>query len=168
MRYIVFILILMAFDTNQHLMGQEGKLYLNGKVVDENKRGLESTIYLYKNGARIDSVPTSRIGRFTFSIDLLDSIAFVTYANGYVSKTVFVDGRLPLKLTNADYIFPFFIDLYPVGSVPSHIDLERPVGKIIFSGTQFIYDIEFTERQNERLKEFVRERRDLKVRSLKE
>lgn len=143
-----------------------GELYLSGKVVDENKRGKEATIYIFKNGIKLDEIYTNKIGKFQFQVALQDSVAFVVYADNYVSKTVFIDARVPQTKEKADYNFPFFIDLYPVRGVPSNIDLKRPVGKIIFSGTQFIYDIEFTKAQNERLKEFVRERKELRVRAL--
>ena len=56
------------------------------------------------------------------------------------------------------YLFPFFMDLYPIGRGPAHIDLERPVGKIIYFGGQFIYDTKFTEESNEDLKEFINEK----------
>lgn len=141
-----------------------GKLYLKGKVVNEKKKGMEAAIYLYKNAVRIDSFATNRIGRFEFSIPLQDSVAFVVHAKDHVSKTVFVDSRIPEEVKVDEFRFPFFIDLYQVQKVPSNFDLERPVGKIIYSGSQFIYDIDFTKEQNERLKEFVRERRELKVR----
>ncbi|MEQ9188436.1 MAG: hypothetical protein RLP15_11925 [Cryomorphaceae bacterium] len=141
-----------------------GKLYLRGKVVNEKKKGIEASIFLYKNALRIDSFTTNRIGRFEFYIPLQDSMAFVVYAKDHVSKTVFVDSRIPEEEKADEFRFPFFIDLYQVQKVPSNFDLERPVGKIIYSGSQFIYDIDFTKEQNERLKEFVRERRELKVR----
>jgi hypothetical protein len=143
-----------------------GKLYLTGKVVDERKRGISSVIHLYKNGKMIEEFETNRIGRFQFSIPLQDSVAFVVITEGHVSKTVFVDANVPEHKQYSDYNFPFFIDLYPIGRVPAHVDLNRPVGKIIFSGSQFIYDIKFTKQQNEMLKEFVRERKDMKVREI--
>lgn len=115
-----------------------GNLYLTGKGVNEKKRGMQATIYLYKEHIRIDSFNTSRIGRFEFFTPLQDSLAFVVLAEDYVSKTVFVDARVPNHKKDDDYNFPFFIDLYRVGRVPSNIDLERPVGKIIFAGSQFI------------------------------
>ena len=108
-----------------------GTLYLSGKVVNENKRGMETEIYVYRNGKRSDAFKTSRIGRFEFGIPLQDSVAFVVIAEEYVSKTVFVDARVPENDEDKDYRFPFFIDLFPVGNIPSNIDLKRPVGKII-------------------------------------
>lgn len=145
-----------------------GMIYLSGKVVNESRRGMEADIYVYRNGNRIEEFKTTRIGKFEFTYPLQDSIAFVVFAEGYVSKTIFIDTHLPINKQKSDYNFPFFIDLYPVGNTPSSIDLKRPIGKIIFSGTQFIYDIDFTKLQNDRLQEFVRERRDMRIREYNE
>lgn len=147
---------------------RRGRLYLTGKVVNENKRGLESTIMIFRGKNKIDEFSTNRIGKFERAIELQDSLAMVVYAENYVSKTIYINSFVPLAKLKYDFAFPFFIDVYPIGRTPSNIDLGRPVGKIIFSGTQFIYDIEFTKAQNERLKEFVRERKDLKIRELEE
>ena len=168
MRKTLFAFLIVSFFLKCHdglaQVPDVGMIYLSGKVVNESRRGMDAAIYVYKNGNRIEEFFTSRIGKFEFSYPLQDSVAFVVYAEGYVSKTVFIDTHLPMNMQKSDYNFPFFIDLYPVGNTPSSIDLKRPVGKIVFSGTQFIYDIDFTEQQNERLKEFVRERKDMKIR----
>lgn len=165
---VCFLLLLNTTVLAQTAVEYTGVLYLSGKVVDENKRGLPSYIYVYKNREVTQKLETSKLGKFEIPVPLQDSVAFVVYSNGYVSKTVLVNTLVPGKKEKEDYIFPFFIDLYPVGKTPSHIDLDRPVGKILFSGTQFVYDINFTKASNEMLKEFVRERKDLNIRPLKE
>ncbi len=164
-----FLLALVLLST--HVLAQlpdVGNLYMSGKVINQRKRGIQSEIYLYKNSVRIDRFETNKIGRFEFFLPLQDSLAVVIYKDGYVSKTIYVDSRVPLERKNEDYHFPFFIDLYKVDNVPSNIDLERSVGKIIFAGTQFIFDYDFTKRQNELLEEFVREKREMKVRRIDE
>jgi len=162
MRPALFLLFTVASLLNVNDLRAQvpdvGMVYLSGKVVNESRKGMATAIYDYKNGNRIEEFFTSRIEKFEFSYPLQDSVAFVVYSEGYVSKTVFIDTHVPLNKQKSDYNFPFFIDLYPAGNKPSSIDLKRPVGKIVFSGTQFIYDIDFTKHQNERLKEFVRER----------
>ena len=145
-----------------------GELHLHGKVVDERKKGLPATIHIYKQGELIEQFETSRIGRFQYSMDLQDSLYLVVQAPQFVTKTIFINASMADSRANQDYAFPFFMDLYPVGKTPSYIDLDRPVGRIIFSGVQFIYDIEYTNQQNQDLKEFVRERRDLKVRKIED
>lgn len=140
-----------------------GSLTLSGKVVDEEKRGIESVIRLYRNREVVSEVVTSKIGKFQLKLALSDSVTFVVMSEGYISKSVVVSSHLPAKAPRNEYIFPFFIDLYPVGKTPTHVDLDRPVGKIMYSGDQFIYDIEFTTAANAELKEFTRERKDLKV-----
>jgi hypothetical protein len=162
MRPALFLLFTVASLLNVNDLRAQvpdvGMVYLSGKVVNESRKGMAAAIYDYKNGNRIEEFFTSGIEKFEFSYPLQDSVAFVVYSEGYVSKTVFIDTHVPLNKQKSDYNFPFFIDLYPAGNKPSSIDLKRPVGKIVFSGTQFIYDIDFTKHQNERLKEFVRER----------
>ena len=137
---LIVILSLSGFSQSNKKLG---KLLLSGKVVNEKKKGLESKIRIYRSTEFIDELETSRIGKFQFEVDLNDSIAFVVMAENYVSKTVFVDTKV---------------------NDPSHEDLERPVGKIRFSGSQFIYDLDFTKKANLRLKEFVKERKNPKVR----
>ncbi len=158
---LIVILSLSGFSQSNKKLG---KLLLSGKVVNEKKKGLESKIRIYRSTEFIDELETSRIGKFQFEVDLNDSIAFVVMAENYVSKTVFVDTKVNDRKKHQSFVFPFFIDLYPVGRIPSHEDLERPVGKIRFSGTQFIYDLDFTKKANLRLKEFVKERKNPKVR----
>lgn len=143
-----------------------GKLLLTGKVVNEKKKGLQAKILIYRSSEFIDELETSRIGKFQFEADLNDSVAFVVIADNYVSKTVFVNTLVNERKQHQSFVFPFFIDLYPVGRIPSHVDLERPVGKIRFAGTQFIYDLDFTKKANMRLKEFVKERKNLKIRRI--
>lgn len=145
---------------------QIGKLYLSGKVVNEKKRGLESVIYVYKNKKLLAEYPTSGIGKFAFEVNMQDSVAFVVYAEGYVSKTVVISTAIHESKQKKDYDFPCFIDLYPVGRIPSPVDLDRPVGRIQYHGGQFIYDPEYTKESNEKLKEFIRERKDLKIREI--
>ncbi len=163
----LFILLIAGLFLHAPLSAQDkGDLLLSGKVVNENKRGMEATIMLFRGKEKIDEFQTNIIGKFQTNVPLMDSIALVVYAQDYVSKTVFINTFVPVTYQTTDFAFPFFIDLYPIGRTPANIDLSRPVGKVIFSGAQFIYDIEFTKKQNEQLKEFVRERKDLKVREI--
>lgn len=171
MRVVFLVVLTLLISVIHPLSAQDtklGVLTLSGKVVDENKRGMESTIYVYRDKELIKEVPTSRIGKFIFDVNLQDSVAFVVFSEGYVSKTVIVSGAVPERRQEELFTFPFFIDLYPVGRVPSNIDLDRPVGKIMFSGTQFVYDIDFTKESNAKLKEFVKERKNLKVRPIED
>lgn len=162
---VVFSLFcLMAYPAISRLP-DVGNLHLNRRVVNERKDGMEATIFLYQNNIRIDSFQTNRIGRFEFFIPLQDSVIMVAYKDGYVSKTVYVDSRVPNDQKDPDYLYPVFIDLYPTDRIPSNIDLNRPVGRIIFSGTQFIYDVDFTKEQNRLLREFVNERKSMRVRN---
>lgn len=167
---IKFLLIAVLVVPSSFAFAQDekGELLLSGKVVNENKRGMQSTIMVFSGKEKVDEFETNWIGKFETKVPLQDTFAMVVYAPNYVSKTVFVNTEVQQDWERSDYAFPFFIDLYPVGRTPSNIDLSRPVGKIIFSGKQFIYDIQFTERQNKMLKEFVRERKDIKVRDLEE
>ncbi|GAB4377202.1 MAG: hypothetical protein Kow0075_05330 [Salibacteraceae bacterium] len=175
MRQYLIIIFLVIVIAPMRLLAQEqsekpkyGKLYLSGKVVDERRRGLSSTVYVYRGKELINTVTTSRIGKFSIDVPMMDSIAFVVYSEGYVSKTIVVSTYVHPKRADSDYAFPFFIDLYPVGRTPSHIDLDRPVGKISFMGGQFVYDADFTKQANEELKEYVKERKNLRVREIEE
>jgi hypothetical protein len=145
-----------------------GNLYLSGKVVNESNRGMQSKIQVFKKGELINEFETNGIGKFEFAVALQDSMVFAVTSQGYVSKTIWVDTRVTKMKQESDYRFPFFIDLYPLGRIPSNVDLERPVGQILFSGIQFVYDTHFTEEANERLKEYVKERKGLKVRPIEE
>lgn len=145
-----------------------GKLYLSGKVVNEKKRGMLSKVLLYQGEEKIKEIETTKIGKFNLNVPLNDTFALIVLVDGYISKTVYVNTTVSERKKHEDFLFPFFIDLYPVGRTPAHPDLDRPVGKIIFSGTQFIYDIAFTKEANSALKEFSKERRNLKVRNLEE
>lgn len=145
-----------------------GKLYLSGKVVNETNRGMQSKIQVFKKGEMINEFETNGIGKFEFSVALQDSMVFAVISEGYVSKTIWVDTRVAKMKQESDYRFPFFIDLYPIGRVPSNVDLDRPVGQILFSGIQFVYDTHFTKEANERLKEYVKERKGLRVRPIEE
>lgn len=147
---------------------QIGYLYLNGKILNEKKRGQESTIQVFKNRELIDEIQTSSIGKFEFKIALQDSITFAVVSEGYVSKTVLVDTEVPFSKQSSDYNFPFFIDLYPIGRITENVDLDRPVGQILFSGVQFVYHIQYTKRANQRLKEHVSERKHMKVREIEQ
>lgn len=147
---------------------KKGTILLSGKVVDENKKGLQSTIKVFRNRDLVNEIPTSKIGKFQIALTLQDSVSIVVVQDGYVSKTLVVSTKVPVKKEREDFLFPFFIDLYPTGKAPSYVDLDRPVGKIKYSGVQFIYDIEYTKKANEQLKEFVRERKDLKIQEYKE
>jgi hypothetical protein len=129
---------------------EAGVLCLTDKVVDENKRGSESTIYVYRNKKLDCQFETSHIGKFNVDVK--------------THNLFFVWKDAPVSLRPLGLVFPFFIDLYPFGKSPSLIDLERSVGKILDRVGQFIYDSEFTKKANLELKKFVRERKDLRVR----
>lgn len=143
-----------------------GTLYLTGKIVNK-KRGLESEVFIYRNQELVTTVPTSKIGKFNFDLSIQDSIALVIFAEGYVSKTLIISTKIHPAKQKKDHAFPSFVDLYPVGRVPAPIDLDRPVGRINYQGGQFIYDTGFTKESNEKLKEFVKERRQMRVREIK-
>lgn len=159
----LLILLLLARGT-QSQEKKIGTLYISGKVVNEKKRGLESTVYIYRDKKQVKEVPTSKIGKFNVDLDMQDSVALVFFCDGYVSKTVVISTKIHPAKQHKSYDFPFFVDLYPVGRVPAPIDLERPVGRVNYQGGQFVYDNKFTEEKNDDLKEFVKERRQLKVR----
>ncbi|GAB5538029.1 MAG: hypothetical protein Salg2KO_01320 [Salibacteraceae bacterium] len=161
-------LSLVIFNSTAIAQSQKkiGVLFLSGKVVNESKRGQESTIYIYKNRALVDEFQTTRIGKFTYEMPMQDSVALVVNSDGYVSKTLIISTKIHPARQSKDHVFPFFMDLYPIGRIPSHIDLDRPVGKIKYRGGQFIYDTDFTEESNELLKEFIKERKRMKVREI--
>jgi hypothetical protein len=92
----------------------------------------------------------------------------VIFADGYVSKTLIISTKIHPAKQKRDHAFPFFVDVYPVGRVPAPIDLDRPMGRINYQGGQFIYDTKFTEESNDKLKEFVEERRQMRVREIEE
>ncbi|MDA9267606.1 hypothetical protein N9P66_04465 [Salibacteraceae bacterium] len=159
MRKTFFFILLLALITSglssYAQVPDVGNIYLTGKMVNESRKGMEASISVCKKGYKIETFPTSRIGRFEFPMPLQDSLAYVVMAEGYVSKTILLDARVPLGKQKADYNFPFFVDLYPVERTPTPVDIKRPIGKIIFSDTQIICNIDFTKLQNERLKAFV-------------
>ena len=168
---VTFLLLFIGFGygtTFAQVTGEVGKLYLSGKVVNENKRGLESTFYVYKNRKLLGEYSTSGIGKFAFEVNMQDSVAFVVYSEGYVSKTYVVSTQIHESKQKKDHAFPCFIDLYPVGRIPSPVDLDRPVGRIQYHGGQFIYDPDFTKESNEKLKEFIRERKDLAIKEIED
>ena len=134
-----------------------GTLYLSGKVVNENKRGLQSTIYIYRGSELVREFPTTKIGKFNFDVAMQDSITLVIYEAEHVSKTILVSTKIHPAKQKKDHMFPFFIDLYPVGRIPSHIDLDRPVGKVVYAGGQFVYDSDFMKKANAELKEYIKE-----------
>lgn len=163
---IILTLLSVFFALAAQAQKPVADLLLSGKVINEKKSGLESTVMIFRGKKKINEFSTNKIGKFETKVPLQDSLALVVYSENYVSKTVFINSFVPKAYESSSFAFPFFIDLYPIGRTPSNIDLSRPVGKIIFSGNQFIYDIEFTKKQNELLKEFVRERKDMKVRTI--
>lgn len=166
---LVVILLLAIMGQQINATGQEvGTLYMSGKVVNENRRGQESTIYIYKRQEMVEEIQTTKIGKFTIDVKMQDSVALVIFSEGYVSKTLIVSTKIHPAKQKKDHAFPFFVDLYPVGNVPAPIDLERPVGKVMYQGGQFIYDTEFTKESNDLLKEFVKERRQMRVREIKD
>jgi hypothetical protein len=158
---LVFSTAVMAQEKKNY-----GMLMLSGKVVDETKKGVESRVLVYRGSEKLHDFKTSKIGKFSYNVFNQDSVSVVFLADGYVSKTIVVSTRVPVKKERESAMFPFFIDLYPVGKVPSYADLNRPVGRIKFSGIQFIYDMEFTKKSNADLKEFVNERKELKIKEV--
>jgi len=133
------LLLLASVGLQVNALRQElGTLYMSGKVVNENRRGQESMIYGYKNHEVVKEIPTSKIGKFAIDVKMQDSVALVIFSEGYVSKTLIVSTKIHPAKQGKDYAFPFFVDLYPVGRVPAPIDLDRPVGKVMYQGGQFI------------------------------
>ena len=85
---------------------------MSGKVVNEKKRGLKSTILVYQNKELIEQIETSGIGKFQFSVKLNDTIAFVVLAEDYVSKTVFVNTLVPDKKLKQDFKLTYGAPIY--------------------------------------------------------
>ena len=115
-----------------------GSLFLSGKVVNEKKRVLEAKIYIYKGGDIIDEFQTTRIGKLDYEMPMQDSVVSGVYAERYVSKMLIMTTKTHPTRQSIDHLFPFFMDLCPIGRVPAHIDLERPIGGIKYFGGQFI------------------------------
>lgn len=139
---------------------------ISGKVMDENQKGMQSEVRVFKDGMEMKRITTSSIGKFDIELPLNDSLYLSVTSDGYVSKTVLADTHVPDKKTDKDYQFPCFIDLYPVGDVPTYVDLERPVGKIVFEGRQFVYDLAFTQKANRNLRQFINERKKMNVKPI--
>jgi hypothetical protein len=158
----------MSFLGKRQDKAEIGTLFLTGKIVDEKKRGLESKIYDYTHQELVKTVPNSKIEKFNIDLDMQDPVALVIFADGYVSKTLIISTKIHPAKQKRDHAFPFFVDVYPVGRVPAPIDLDRPMGRINYQGGQFIYDTKFTEESNDKLKEFVEERRQMRVREIEE
>ena len=156
---MITVLVLISWSGMSQENKEIGTLSLTGKIVNEKKRGLEFAVYIYKNQELVKTVPTSKIGKFNIDFDMQDSVALVIFADGDVSKTLIISTRIYPAKQKKDHAFPFFADLYPVGRVPASIHLDGPVGRINYQGGQFIYDIRFTKESNDKLKEFIKERR---------
>ena len=161
---MITVLVLISWSGMSQENKEIGTLSLTGKIVNEKKRGLEFAVYIYKNQELVKTVPTSKIGKFNIDLDMQDSLSLVIFADGYVSKTLIISTRIHPAKQKKDHAFPFFVDLYPVGRVPGPIHLDRPEGRINYQGGQFIYDNRFTKESNDKLKEFIKERRQMWVR----
>ena len=107
---VMLIMMFSMVGVSALAQSEKGTLYLSGKVVNEKRRGLESTIYIFKDEELVQEIPTSKIGKFELEVSMQDSVAFVVYAEGYVTKTIVIDSRVHPSKQKKDHVFACFID----------------------------------------------------------
>lgn len=113
---------------------------------------------IYKDTSVFLCTKSDKKGRASFKLPLEKIFIVQVSKDGYVSKRIRVDTRVPFKYRK-NYLFRFEVDIFE--DIPK-LDvsvLKRPVAEIRYNipNQNFLYDFEYTSKINKDLKKLYRD-----------
>ena len=105
-RKVISILLCFLFLVLVHAQQPSGYFYLTGNVKVEQGLVEGTNIQVLRNGALLRNVQVNRTGNFRIQLELGQQYLFTFSKDGYYSKSIEVDSRLPEGVCSGDCSFP--------------------------------------------------------------
>lgn len=118
-------------------------LYITGKVRVEQGLVDGTTIDIFRNGGLLHRVTINRTGSFRVPLDLGQVYRFTFSKDGFYSKTVEIDTRVPADICDKDCSFPpYQVAVMLYKKVPGVDELKADVPRISYNPTVDNFDAE--------------------------
>ncbi len=159
-RYLISILIVILYISINGSFAQsdQGSLGIKGSVKVE-RTGLEGAkLIIYKNGVKDKTFNSDYKGRFEFSIGLNGKYEIVVAKQGYYSKKLEFNTRIP-KDEVGIWNYKFVITMIPVIDGFDASLLDKPIGKIMYVEKvgEFDYNEAYTFNMLKKLEALMRQ-----------
>jgi hypothetical protein len=137
----------------------QGKFTVNGRMKIEGGDLSNTRVVVYRNGVKEKSI-TTNLNKFSLDLDLNSSYVFSFEKDGFVSKKLQFDTRLPTGTTVREFTpFEFAVSLFKQYDNMNIVVFNQPVGMIRYesSSGDFDYDTDYTKSIQSQLQQALAE-----------
>src|SRR5213080_2172705 len=131
LKRFLFPVIILFFSALKPVQAQkEGYLEVLGSVLTEGKGVEGASIKVLKGEENVDNFLSSSGGKFIINLDLNHLYTITFSKNGYITKSVLIDTKVPPEENTQIYSYKFKMELIklPEG-VPSPPEAEKAAAK---------------------------------------
>lgn len=153
----LFALFLLSFALIA--VGQSGGFTLIGRLKVDGGDLSGARLVVYRNGVK-EKVVTTNLNRFSLELSLQSNYVLSFEKDGFVSKKLQFDTRLPAGVPAKEYApFEFAVSLFKQYDDMNLVVFDQPVGMIKYEPTleDFDYDTDYTKSIQARLQQAMAE-----------
>jgi len=143
-----------------------GQLKIRGKVFHAEKPLKGATVNLYQGHNLVKQLESGERGGFKAKLNLNDVYYVVIYKDNHVSKVFQINTDVPKSAIGNDFVFDCEIDLFETGNTPVYASFDSPIGKVRYASNAFRYDLYYTQKATEVLKETIKERQEMDIKRM--
>jgi flagellar biosynthesis GTPase FlhF len=155
MRWPIMLLLVLAAAASY---GQ-GKFTVNGRMKIEGGDLSNTRVVVYRNGVKERSI-SANLNKFSLELDLNAQYVFSFEKDGFVSKKLQFDTRLPAGTVAREFTpFEFAVSLFKQYDDVNIVVFNQPVGMIRYEASEgdFDYDTDYTKSIQSQLQQALAE-----------
>lgn len=140
-------------------VGQSGRFTLNGRLKVDGGDLSGARLVVYRNGVK-EKVLSTNLNRFSLELSLQSNYVLSFEKEGFVSKKLQFDTRLPAGVEAKEYApFEFAVSLFKQYDDMNLVVFDQPVGMIRYEPSleDFDYDTDYTKSIQARLQQATAE-----------
>lgn len=156
---LLAIMLILIGSTAALAQGGEGRFKVNGRLKIDGGDLSGARVVVYRNGAKERTI-TVDLNRFSMELALNSNYVLSFEKEGFVSKKLQFDTKLPASATAREYApFEFAVSLFKQYDDMNIVVFNQPVGKIRYEPSleDFDYDTDYTKSIQSQLQQAMAE-----------
>ncbi len=157
--FLLALLLILIGSSSALGQGGEGRFKVNGRLKMDGGDLAGARVVVYRNGAKERTI-TVDLNRFSLELALNSNYVLSFEKDGFVSKKLQFDTKLPASATAREYApFEFAVSLFKQYDDMNIVVFNQPVGKIRYEPSleDFDYDTDYTKSIQSQLQQAMAE-----------
>ncbi len=150
LRFLTVIIICLIFPFSGNTQKPKGVFQITGKIKVDQGMVDGTRIEVYRNGALLQNMQINRTGNFVVSVDLDQLYRLIVLNDGYYSKSIEIDTRIPSEVCSENCQFPpYQLSILLYKNVPGVSDSKQQSGRISYNPKIDNFDAEFLREKSD-------------------